>query len=228
MFNVYNDDRKLVINDSYKNFFLKRKVRIEDFDVKKNTDTKYHYELTLQPGEVFAAADVILKHGTVIPYQLTDSKVIVDGLRVPELLSDAELEGYYIYLFGTDPIRSERGAGMEVYGANGHLLFSSDSKPLNVIHCFTKNDEVYPLNGIEKTRKLAYVGVEKEYTVTLKKYIENLPVNPSYSTSLTYDNKTIGVPCIRVVSTCMVLFNINLGDDDGIVGTALLIDVTGY
>lgn len=145
---IKNDNNDLLINDTYNNLYLFRKIKLTDLPYERLGNGSIHplrFTLEIQPNEVIA------------PIARTDGKELqafsvnsagTSGATVNSWLiyvqdykSDlnellADLENVYVYTFGinTSATASANGYGLQVFNEDGVCVYNSNNKPMRVLH----------------------------------------------------------------------------------------------
>ena len=113
---VYNDNSKLVLNNSYINFYVSRKIGLSGNGVTTGT---------FQSGEVLAAVGGI--NATTINAYCENSPsgwtCTVTGYQ----------SGLYVYVLSTNVPDTAHGVGLEIFDASGKVIFNSNVNPARVL-----------------------------------------------------------------------------------------------
>ena len=107
-FAVYNNQNKIVLNDTYKNLYLSRKIQIT------GTGT---YSGSFSSGEIIAAVGGTTSSSIDAYCQNTGSGYIC--------VVNTFVSGMYIYIFTTNRPNRNSGIGLQLFNASGNVIFDS-------------------------------------------------------------------------------------------------------
>ena len=136
---IKNDSDDLLINDTYNNLYLFRKLKLTDLPYQAigNTGAKMYYT-NLQDNEVIAPVAktsggelrVFSVHGASNGYLQNAGQW---QFFVP---ANENIDDVYAYIFGvnTSTETQAHGYGMQVYDENGVCVYNSNNKPMRVLH----------------------------------------------------------------------------------------------
>ena len=148
---VYNNDGKLVIDENYRNLCLTRKIPIESLPLIRPGSGYRGYVLKLNEGEQLFAFELRpYKRLIIYPYRIDERTWVLHfpygDSGVGHNMTEAELQGTHVYVFGLQLQPSGKRWGLEVYNSRGELCFDSNSKYMRVTRFkFKKANE--PQNG---------------------------------------------------------------------------------
>jgi len=152
-FQIFNNNNVLLINDSYMNFALSRKVKVSTLpywfaDVKDGymvEGSKFSFrKITLGENENIAFLGGISGKNTLDGFMAIDyyAATLGNSAYYIVLRKGVDASSLYVYVFGE---YNKVGGGSERYGlqifdASKNLVFSSNKKPLKILHHSTSND----------------------------------------------------------------------------------------
>ena len=155
MIEVYNDNNSLLIDDTYKNLCLTRKLYRSDFSEEKLA-TGYRYTVKLHEGELMVAlssqsgeflsfdTSITQESATFWFYEKKDVGLNFD--QIPP-----NIQGF---VFGIPSITpSSHGIGIECYNERGEVTFSSKYKYMRVLDYISDKCENKQISG----KKIAMV-----------------------------------------------------------------------
>ena len=145
---INNDNNELLINATYNNLYLFRKVKLTDlpYEVLGNSSiSPLRFTLNIQPNEIIApiartdgsSLQAFSINGKGTPGSTVNTWLIYVSRyisNVNDLLAD--LDNVYVYTFGinTSTTTSANGYGLQVFDENGVCVYNSNSKPMRVLH----------------------------------------------------------------------------------------------
>lgn len=155
---VYNDSNKLVLNNSYKNFYVSRKLPISG----TGTTTG-----TFQNGELLAAVGGINANNI--------DAYCENGVNGWTCTVKTYQSGLCVCVLSTNVPDTEHGVGLEIFDASGMVIFNSNVNPARVL-MFGHNEAVLPTNNSYK------YAIATGSHVSLPYYRRSYARNISYST----------------------------------------------
>ncbi|MFR1863178.1 MAG: hypothetical protein ACLTJQ_07095 [Dialister invisus] len=175
---VYNDDNnKLIINQTYKNLMLKRKIKLTDLKIVE-IDREDVLLLELKENEILAAVGGMTKNNNMLIIQDYDYNAKQIQFRGIEYSGDEdtddeilEVEDFksaypevYVYVFGIDTnATAPHGIGLQIFNADGDCVFSSDKKYMRVRHFGPTG---YVLPDSESKYAICQIGASVAYSTT--------------------------------------------------------------
>lgn len=155
-FQVINDDNILLINDTYMNFALTRKVQVSALPYWfANIKSGYMVEgskfscrkITLQSNERLAFLGGINGNGTLDGFISKDYNAAYSGKNAYYVLlrNGVNASSLYVYVFGEyNSVGDGSRYGLQVFDQSGKLVFSSNKKLLKILHYGSSNDRYAP------------------------------------------------------------------------------------
>ena len=197
-FEVINDDNILVINQDYMNLAFTRKVQVSTLPYWfADINTKYMIEgskfscrkLVLGENEDLAYLGGVKGNGSIDGFATIDLYAATNGQKAYYvfLRKGVDATKLYMYVFGkygnnTDSIRY----GLQVFDESENLVYSSNIKPLKVLHHSNTNDGY----TVDSTKKVAINIVN----VTYSKPFDDIG---AANTPLYVDGHWWANPCVR-------------------------------
>lgn len=155
---VYNRNKVLTIDNTYRGIALKRIVDATDLPTRKDVFCFINPYESFQTGNLKARAITtepdefrMFAIGPVGKIHEKNIQIIRSG---KELLlaykSEADIEGVTIYTYGYYTPKQSGDCGLQVYNSDGDLVFDSNQAPL-LLHASTIRDSAYYDNGTQMT-----------------------------------------------------------------------------
>ena len=151
-FEIINDNDILLINDSYMNFALTRKVKVSTLPYWfANINSNYMIEgskfscrkINLNSNEKIAFLGGVSGDGSIDGFTIKDQSSAYNGENAYYVLlrRGVDAESLYMYVFGEYvSVGDSLKYGLQVFDSANSLVYSSNKKPLKVLHYATAND----------------------------------------------------------------------------------------
>lgn len=129
---VRNTHNSVQINERYKNLMLMRKIRLSDLPPTAHNyyQDRHIRSLTLLDGEELIAVNAYvpeLKGMRIYSNYPNERAYIFDTNKT------ASVENLTVYIYGYKHYPAAHGAGMQVFDAEGNIIFNSQKKYLKVL-----------------------------------------------------------------------------------------------
>lgn len=151
-FKVINDNDILLVNESYMNFSLTRKVQVSTLpywfaDIKSGymvDGSNYSCrKLILGSNEKIAFLGGVNGNGSLDGYSIKDYSSAYNGQNAYYILlrNGVSSSSLYMYVFGeANSVQDSSRYGLQIFDESNKLVFSSNKKPIRVLHYGTSND----------------------------------------------------------------------------------------
>ena len=175
---VYTADKHLILDENYQNLRLSRKIKLTG----TGTTTG-----TFEDGEILAAIGGL------------DASVNIDaycenGSTGYTAIVNTYVEGLYIYIFSNKYEKRNSGVGLQVFNANGNVIYDSNDKSPVIIASLNNKDSALPKDKriaviCGSPRKEIETSIFNSQTITQDSKMEQTWV-PETSHMETVDNPT--------------------------------------
>ena len=136
---IHNNDGDLLINSTYKNLYLVRKLKLTSMSQEVLSNGTLTFSSNVQTNEVIAP--IARTNGnplTAFCFRGASKWVIYapkssNSQTTAQLLAD--LDNVYVYIFGVRTGTSATGnVGLQVFNQSGVCVYNSNDKPMRVLH----------------------------------------------------------------------------------------------
>ena len=136
---VKNDNNELLLNATYNNLYLFRKIKLTDLPYEELSRTgTLAFATPIQENEVIAAI-ARTGGGALQAFSVRMVQWIIYAPRTGQSSTSAllaDLDDVYVYIFGinTSTETQAHGYGLQVFDENGVCVYNSNNKPMRVLH----------------------------------------------------------------------------------------------